>query len=183
MSSFLNNSKLSRGIRNNNPGNLVFTSNNWIGKIPYNQNNDLGKHFEQFTEVKFGIRAMLIDIIGDIGKGKDTIKKLITEYAPPVENNTKLYIEKVAKSVGLTPDQKIYQVDILFMLQIARAIINHENGKDAKLITDSDIKDAIEILDRDIINGVKVTKKKLFNLNVLIVPIALFFYTVFTVTV
>ena len=183
MNSFLGKSNLSRGIRNNNPGNLVYTSNSWIGKISYNQNTDTNKHFEQFTEVKFGIRAMLIDIIGDIGKGKDTIKKLITEYAPPLENNTKLYIEKVAKTVGLTPDQKIYQVDVLFMLQIARAIINHENGKDAKLITDSDIFDAIDVLDRDIINGVKVSKKKPFKFNIIIVPIILFLYTVFTVTV
>lgn len=183
MSSFLGKPNLSRGIRNNNPGNLVYTSNSWIGKIPYNQNSDNGRHFEQFTDVKYGIRAMLIDILGDIGKGKDTIRKLITEYAPPVENNTKLYVEKVAKSVGLTPDQKIYQVDVLFMLKIARAIINHENGQDAKLITDSDIFDAIDILNMNVINGVKINTKKTFKFNVIIVPVLLFLYTVLSVTV
>lgn len=183
MSSFLGKINLSRGLRNNNPGNLVYTSSAWVGKIPYLSNTDQNKHFEQFTDVKFGIRAMLIDILGDIGKGKDTVKKLISEYAPPNENNTALYVQKVAKAVGLLPEQKIYQVDVLFMMQIARAIINHENGKDGLLITDSDILDAIDILERDNINGIKIDSKKTFRFNVIIVPVLLFLYTVFTVTV
>lgn len=85
MSSFLGRKDLTRGIRNNNPGNLRVTPDKWVGKIPLSQNTDLNKSFEQFTEIKYGIRAMLIDLLGDIGKGKDTIRKLISEYAPPVK--------------------------------------------------------------------------------------------------
>ncbi len=89
MSSFLGRKDKSRGIRNNNPGNLRFVaSNNWLGKIPYVENTDADKAFEQFTEIKYGIRAMLRVVINNIDKGNDTVTKIITRYAPPFENDT-----------------------------------------------------------------------------------------------
>lgn len=183
MASFLGKSNLSRGIRNNNPGNLVMTKDLWLGKISYSENTDLDKKFEQFTEVKYGIRAMLIDILGDIGKGKNTIKKLISEYAPPNENNTSKYVSVVSKAMGMKPDEIIKQVDFTFMMQLAKAIIKHENGVDSKYIADSDIFDAIDIIDRKVLNGVVINYKKSFRFNVIIVPVLLFFYTVLVVTV
>lgn len=183
MSSFLGQKNLARGIRNNNPGNLVYTNNAWIGKIPYSKNTDDGKKFEQFTELKYGIRAMLIDILGDIGKGKNTIRKLISEYAPPNENNTTNYVNVVSKAMSMQPDQVIKEVDFTFMLQLSKAIIKHENGNDAKLVADSDIFDAIDIIDRKELNGVLITAKRGFRFNVIILPLLLFFYTVLVVTV
>ncbi|MBF4483244.1 hypothetical protein [Flavobacterium sp. CSZ] len=181
MSSYLGRKDLSRGVRNNNPGNLVLTNIAWQGKIPNTQNTD--KHFEQFTEVKFGIRAMLRDLTNDIDKGKNTVRKLITEYAPPSENNTQKYIDVISKAVGLAPDQTIKIVDAKFYLVIARAIIKHENGTDASLIYDSDIQDAIDIMGDYNLSGVTVTAKKKFKFNYLIIPVVLFFYTVYSVTV
>jgi hypothetical protein len=181
MSSYLGRKELSRGVRNNNPGNLVLTNIAWQGKIPNSQNTD--KHFEQFTDVKFGIRAMLRDLTNDIDKGKNTVRKLITEYAPPSENNTQKYIEVIAKAVGLDPDQTIKIVDAKFYLVIARAIIKHENGADASLIYDSDIQDAIDIMGDYNLSGVTVTAKKKFRFNYLIIPALLFCYTVYSVTV
>ena len=179
MSNFLGKSNLSRGIRNNNPGNLVITNNAWIGKIPKSQNND--GRFEQFSEVKYGIRAMIIDILGDIGKGKNTIRKLITEYAPSFENDTNKYINVVASSLRMNPDSVIKEVDYIFIHKISRAIITHENGKDGALIADSDIFEAIDIVDRKELNGVVINTKKSFKYNVIIIPLVLFFYTVLTV--
>ena len=40
--SYLNNSALPRGLRNNNPGNLVQTSIAWLGKVPLSQNIYIG---------------------------------------------------------------------------------------------------------------------------------------------
>lgn len=182
MSSFLGKSNLSRGIRNNNPGNLRFTNIAWQGKITKEKNTDYKLGFEQFTEVKWGIRAMLRDLLNDIDKGKNTIRLLINEYAPPVENNTLNYINVVANSLGMTPDQKIVNVDALFMLKIGRAIISHENGKDGKLILDSDIDDAIDILGEVNLNAVVVSAKKKFRYNYMIIPVLLFFYSVFMIT-
>lgn len=181
MSSFLGLKDLTRGVRNNNPGNLVLTNIAWQGKIPNSQNTD--KHFEQFTEVKFGIRAMLRDLTNDIDKGKNTVRKLITEYAPPSENDTQKYIEVISKAVGLDPDQTIKIVDAKFYLVIARAIIKHECSPDHNLIYDSDIQDAIDIMGDYNLSGVTVTAKKKFKFNYLIIPVLLFFYTVYSVTV
>lgn len=123
-----------RGIRNNNPGNLVITGDAWKGKVPVSQNTD-GK-FEQFTQPLWGIRAMFIDVRGDIEKdGLNTIRKLITEYAPQFENNTAAYIQSVVNQVGIGPDARILPVHYLNVL---KAIIRHENGKqpysDAQII-------------------------------------------------
>lgn len=179
MSSFLGRKDLTRGIRNNNPGNLVYTSaNNWLGKIPKSQNTD--SRFEQFKEVKFGIRAMLIDILGDIRKGKNTLRKLISEYAPALENDTDSYISIVSKQTGVHPDKVLKDMDYLFYQKLSRAIIDHENGKDGKLITDSDILDAIDLVDRKELNGAIARSKKI-NPSLFLIPLLLFFYTVLTV--
>ncbi|MFH7010289.1 hypothetical protein ACHRV5_00370 [Flavobacterium sp. FlaQc-52] len=185
MRSFLGRKDLTRGIRNNNPGNLrLVATNNWVGKISYLNNTDTDKAFEQFTEVKFGIRAMLRVVINNIDKGNDTISKIISRYAPSVENDTKTYIGAVSKELRLNPDEKIKNVDSFFLLTIARAIINQEVGrKESTLIYDSDIQDAIDVIGTFNLDNVVVTAKKKFKFNYLIIPILLFFYTVYSVTV
>lgn len=114
-----------RGIRNNNPGNLVITSIAWKGKVPVAQNTD--KHFEQFTSPLFGIRAMFMDVRGDVEKdGLNTVRKLISVYAPAFENNTQSYIDFIAKQLGISPDAKITSDKYLPLM---KAIIQMENGK------------------------------------------------------
>lgn len=115
----------SRGIRNNNPGNLVKSkANAWKGKIPLSQNTD--SRFEQFTAPEWGIRAMFIDVKGDITKrGQNTIKKLISSYAPKFENNTAAYIAVVSKAIGKSADALLTDSDYLPLM---KAIIKHENG-------------------------------------------------------
>lgn len=183
MSSFLGRKDLRRGIRNNNPGNLRNFNIPWLGKVPNSQNTDHNKEFDQFTEVKYGIRAMLRDLTNDISKGKNTIRKLISEYAPPSENDTQKYIDAVSKAVGLKPDQKIQIVDSNFYLVIARAIIKHECAPDHNLIKDSDIQDAIDIIGDYNLDNVTVVAKKKNKFNILLIPLFLFFYTVLSVTV
>lgn len=115
-----------RGIRNNNPGNLIISNIPWKGKIPRNKNTD-GK-YEQFTSPHYGIRAMVMDIKNDIVKDKlNTIRKLINEYAPKHENPTKAYIDFVAKHTGISPDTPIDINKDLF--GITKAIIHFENGE------------------------------------------------------
>jgi hypothetical protein len=181
MSSFLGRKDLSRGIRNNNPGNLIITNETWKGKISKKLNTD--GRFEQFTDIKFGIRAMLRDLIHDIDKGKNTIRKLISEYAPKSENNTELYIQSVCKALSLAPDEQIKNVDSLFLVTLARSIIKYENGTDAGLVLNSHIQDAIDMIGDFNLKNVVVSAKNKFKLSSLIIPVVLFFYTVYTVTV
>ncbi|MFV8343918.1 hypothetical protein [Flavobacterium sp. XS2P39] len=155
--SFLNNHKV-RGLRNNNPGNLIRTSDAWQGKIPFPQSKDV--KFEQFTAVKFGLRAMLKDLIHDINKGKNTVNQLINEYAPSVENDTKAYILKVCQTLGVKPTDKLTEINNSFLILLSRAIIKVELGASHTLITDSDINDAIQLLGDVSTSKLKVTITK-----------------------
>ncbi len=132
---------MARGLRNNNPGNLVKTAIKWQGKVPHSENTD--SRFEKFVAMKWGVRAMIIDVLGDIEKdGMNTIEKLITKYAPPHENNTKVYINVVAKAVGIAPNEKIpMSKEALRKLFIA--ITKHENGTP---ISESDFEEGFALV-------------------------------------
>lgn len=118
-------SRSARGYRNNNPGNLIKTSIAWQGKKPHAQNTD--SRFEQFIELRWGVRAMLMDIIRDIRKGTNTLKKLLNEYAPKFENNTNAYIGSVSRETGINPDV-VLKTDRDTLQKLAIAISRVENG-------------------------------------------------------
>ncbi len=114
-----------RGIRNHNPGNLVLTDIAWQGKVPNDQNTD--GVFEQFVAPEWGLRAMFMDIRGDIERdGLDTIAQLISVYAPRVENDTDSYIASVSQQLGKGPDVPLMPDDYFPLM---KAIIRHENGQ------------------------------------------------------
>jgi len=161
--SFLNRTDLARGIRNNNPGNLIKSSQNWQGKIPHSQNTD--KRFEQFYRLVDGLRAMMIQLRGDILKGKNTLTALIHKYAPSFENNTPAYINAVAQKIGITANQSITYLDKNLLLQLTKAMAEVENGKDANLIKEKDYQNAYSIMDREMpvnvsIINLEAVKKK-----------------------
>lgn len=144
MKSYLGYSNLPRGIRNNNPGNLVLTSIQWQGKIANAQNTD--GHFEQFQNVAYGIRAMAMDIIGDISEGKNTLTKLISEYAPSFENDTTAYISRVSSATGIGADELIPKTTTV-VHGIIKAKLAVENGAVVfDYITDSDIDDGLALV-------------------------------------
>ncbi len=119
-------SQLSRGLRNNNPGNLVKTNIAWQGKVPHDKNTDT--RFEQFTTMVWGLRAMILDVVGDITKkGQNTIRELISKYAPAHENDTEAYIKGVAKQVGISPDA-IIEVKEPIIQKLILAMVKIENG-------------------------------------------------------
>ena len=155
--SFLNNHAV-RGLRNNNPGNLIRTKDAWQGKIPFPQSKD--DKFEQFTALKWGLRAMLKDLIHDINKGKNTVTKLINEYAPKFENDTKAYILSVCKTIGVKPDDKITSINNAFLILLVRAILKVELGGAHTEVKDSDIQEALELLGDVSTTSLKVTIKK-----------------------
>lgn len=158
--SYLGQATLPRGLRNNNPGNLIKTSIAWQGKIPHNQNTDA--RFEQFYELRYGIRAMMLDIINDFStKGKKTISALIHEYAPAFENNTTGYINAVAAGMGITASTVIEKLTRPILLGLAREIINVENGAIAKTkITAEDIAAGYAILGRTLPEAQTFLEKK-----------------------
>lgn len=148
---YLNMNGLPRGIRNNNPGNLTQTSIAWVGKVPLSQNTD--GRFEQFVELRYGIRAMMRDLISDIKGGKNTLNALVSEYAPAIENNTAAYINTVAAGVGLSP-LALIDLSEETIIGLCKIMIHIENGAAAaNYIDDSDYNDAIAVL------GISLKKK------------------------
>ncbi len=151
--SFLNKTGYPVGLRNNNPGNLVKTSIDWEGKIPHSQNTT--GRFEQFIELRYGIRAKMRDLVNDIKKGTNTITKLINEFAPPHENNTLAYINSVANTLGINPNMVIEPTEDT-IVALCKIIAMVENGNDStgkpwsRLITDQDYQDALDILGMDL---------------------------------
>jgi hypothetical protein len=115
----------SRGIRNNNPGNIDYNGTKWLGL----DNPPSDGRFCRFKNAKYGIRAMVV-ILQNYNKkyNINTIKQIINRWAPPVENNTDAYVMAVSKVVGVQPTDKIDLMDKTVMLRLARAIIQHENG-------------------------------------------------------
>lgn len=115
-----------RGIRNNNPGNIRW-GDEWQGLVPKAQRTD--KSFCQFTTPEYGIRAMIIILRNYQRKhGLNTVTGIIKRWAPPNENNTQAYIDSVAKSTGVPADKPVDTTDSRFMMNLLRAIIQHENG-------------------------------------------------------
>lgn len=123
-----------RGIRNNNPGNIRW-GDDWKGLVPQAQRTD--KDFCQFYDVKWGIRALVKVLLnyrkrpgmpGVGNSGIDTVREIISRWAPPNENNTEAYIQSVAKACGVRPNDVIDLTDKNLMLSMVKAIIRHENG-------------------------------------------------------
>ncbi|HEY6093821.1 MAG TPA: structural protein [Gallionellaceae bacterium] len=113
-----------RGIRNNNPGNIRLSGTTWQGMAPQQTDGS----FIQFISPEYGIRA--ISKILDSYSTKynlNTIRGIITRWAPPNENDTDAYVEAVADAVGVDPDVRL-EVSRA-KPQIIAAIIQHENGQ------------------------------------------------------
>jgi len=116
----------SRGIRNNNPGNIRITPHNvWVGTDEDGED----KSFVTFTAPEWGIRAMTI-ILRTYFKNYNlnTVSGIISRWAPPKENDTNSYAEAVADFIAVDPTDRIDLEDEDTLERIVRAIIKHENG-------------------------------------------------------
>ena len=132
-------SKLPRGLRNNNPLNIRLSSDRWQGQINANVNdNDNNSslkgeaEFCQFYTMAYGWRAAFRLLCHTYyGKYKlRTIRAIITRWAPPKENNTEAYIRCVTDRIGIGPDKELGDPQThptqWMMIGIAMAIV--ENG-------------------------------------------------------
>jgi len=127
----------SRGVRNNNPGNIDFNPRNaWQGQLGL----EVGvakPRFARFDEPENGIRALgklLINyrgkdgIPGIGGKGIDTVLETINRWAPSNENDTQAYASAVAQRLRVRPTDPINIKDPATLRGMVLGIIVHENG-------------------------------------------------------
>lgn len=121
-----------RGIRNNNPLNIKWSSvNNWLGQT----GKDSGG-FSIFDKPENGIRAAARILDNYAKRGITTLGDIVKTWAPAEDkNNVEAYTEHVERGVGKSRGVRITRADYLPLL---RVMIKHENGKqpytDAQII-------------------------------------------------
>jgi len=113
----------SRGIRNNNPGNIRKSGTTWAGAVPPELQKDAS--FVIFTDAVYGIRAMAKILKSYAGRGLITIEKIISTWAPATENDTRAYIASVSRATGFDATKPL---DTNQLMKLIPAIIQHENG-------------------------------------------------------
>lgn len=118
--------RLTRGERNNNPGNIEKGSP-WLGLSP-DQSQD--NRFAVFEEPIYGIRALAKLLLNyQRIHGLQTVEQIINRYAPPTENVTQSYVQSVANRLGVSPRERLNLSDPNTLMAVVSAIIRHENGR------------------------------------------------------
>lgn len=125
------NTKLPLGYRSNNPLNIRYSAgNNWLGKVFPPASGKYGL-YERFKDLTYGYRAALVLLRnkGYILGGLNTIRKIITKWAPEDDHNyTQSYIENVSRLTEIDPDTVISRNDRSALSKIVYAMSIIENG-------------------------------------------------------
>lgn len=113
-----------RGIRNNNPLNIRI-GNTWLGE----KDNPDDNVFEQFVTIEYGLRAAFLILRRYIRRYKlNTIRLIVSRWAPEVENKTEAYISAVCKTTGLDADIPVLFEDKETLCRIVSAMCLVECG-------------------------------------------------------
>ena len=111
---------------NKNPLNIRYSpANNWRGQTGEN------KGFCVFSSEAYGMRAAFRILTNYIKNGHNTIRKIVSRWAPPSENNTEKYIEFVSYETIIDPDLELTDNNIhdyWTKLMILRAMAKMESG-------------------------------------------------------
>ena len=122
-----------RGIRNCNPLNIRYVGRNkWQGRIPSKDKKD--RMFEEFVSNDYGFRAAFILIHKYITAHKcNTVRKLISRWAPARENNTEYYIRTVCYRACMPEDTELDFCNGHQMFNLVSEMQFMECGKDLSL--------------------------------------------------
>ncbi|EFA4747619.1 lytic transglycosylase domain-containing protein [Escherichia coli] len=130
---------LSRGIRNNNPGNL-----NFAGQKGATLESGPNARFASFPTMLEGIAALDRQVMLYLKRGKNTIDQIIDIYAPSSDgNNTSSYKSYLSQYTGLGVKEKIDGSNFEIMRKLIQGIINHENGDAACAVSGDDVMRAL----------------------------------------
>lgn len=121
--------KLTRGVRNNNPGNIE-KGTAWKGLAAVQSD----QRFATFAHPKWGFRAIARILLGDFKEGQNTVRSLIEEWSPPIDifqgsakpQATEAYVQAVAKHLRVAANAPINVPARL--PELLDAIARHENS-------------------------------------------------------
>lgn len=118
----------SRGLRNNNPGNIRKNGIVYQGEVVPSKD----EAFKQFTTMAYGYRAMFTVLHTYARKyGINTIATMIERYAPATENYTQAYIEAVSEWSGVPATSHLTTTNAEVMIPVVAAMSRMENGAPA----------------------------------------------------
>ena len=119
-----------RGYRNNNPGNIRINGDKFQGEVIPSRD----KEFKQFESMAYGYRA-IFKILRNYQRNYslDTIRKMISRWAPESENNTLAYVMTVSSRSGISPDEPVSADNREMMIRIVAAMSYVENGVEADM--------------------------------------------------
>ena len=107
--------KMSRGLRNLNPGNIRLGSFLYRGERARSSDSA----FRQFEAIEWGYRAMFVLLHTYAVKHHcRSLRDFVARYAPPSENNTEAYLRRVAVATHLEPDEVISTTDGATMTRV-----------------------------------------------------------------
>lgn len=122
---------LPRGLRNNNPLNIRISTDKFVGEVQPSQD----KQFKQFDTMAHGYRAAFRVLRTYINNYKcDTIRKIISRWAPETENHTLAYVMAVSSHSGIAPDAILSADNREEMIRIVAAMSYVENGMEAEMV-------------------------------------------------
>jgi hypothetical protein len=118
--------RLPRGVRNNNPGNLNFAGQEGATK----EGGEKGR-FAVFEDMSTGVSALVNQLEAYSRRGIDTITEIVNKYAPAGDNNdVQAYIKALASATGKDPNAKLDLSDMHTLVPLVKGIVEHEgNGK------------------------------------------------------
>ena len=120
-----------RGIRNANPLNIRKSGDVFEGEVVPSTDNS----FKRFETAAYGYRAAFKILRTYVTKyGLNTIRKMITRWAPPEDgNHTENYIKVVSERSGIPADDIIYPDNREMMTRVVAAMSYVENGIEAEM--------------------------------------------------
>lgn len=127
---------MTRGIRNNNPGNIRHDGTVWRGEI-----SGSDAQFKTFKTMVWGLRA-IYHLLNNyyVLYGLDTVEQMIRRWAPPEDGNrTESYISTVSSLSGIPSTRRLIPTERSMMEPIVRAMIRVETGTS---LPDSNYEDA-----------------------------------------
>ncbi len=121
---------LPRGLRLCNPCNIRISTDKFIGEVIPSSD----KQFKQFTRNAYGYRAAFRVLLTYITRYRvNTVRGMISRFAPATENHTEAYINTVAQRACIDPDRELRSVDKDELIRMVAAMSYVENGVEADM--------------------------------------------------
>ncbi len=131
-----------RGIRNNNPGNIRLSADQWQGM----RGEQTDGAFVQFTEMRYGVRAAVKVFRNYQSRyGLRTVAALIARWAPSTENDTAAYVKSVSARVGVADTSPLDLTNVELVYRFLRAVFRHECGIAAEAIPEGTLREGIAL--------------------------------------